>query len=448
MSLFSFISALVPTLLVQQWDRVKASPLGYRLAAGVFWSLVGALISRVLGLIAIILVARKLGSVGFGELGIIQSTVGMLGTFVGFGLGLTATKHVAEFRTGAPVRAGRIIALSVITAVIIGGSMAIVLFFGAPWLATHTLAAPHLSGLLRVAALLLFLGAVNGAQTGALSGFESFRTIAWVNFLAGISAFPLVIGGVYIDGINGAIWGLTGSMAVNWVLNHLALRKEMRKVSVSADYEQCFTEWRVLVAFSLPASMTSALVVPTMWACNALLVNQENGYPEMGIFNAAQQWRMPLLFVGSLLGQTMMPIVSERLSHGTSREVLKLLKISLLVSLCVCLPVCLAVIGFGKHIMMWYGSQFAGGWPVLALLQLAAFLQVIQSPAITALQATGSVWAHFFINCVWCIVLLVACLLLVEKGAIGLSFAHVLAFVIYWPLLAVTSRRILKRAIH
>ena len=53
----------------------------------------------------------------------IQSTVGMFGVFAGFGLGLTATKHVAEFRQSDPDRAGRIIGLSGLFAIGPGGLM-------------------------------------------------------------------------------------------------------------------------------------------------------------------------------------------------------------------------------------------------------------------------------------------------------------------------------------
>src|SRR4029453_12131551 len=106
---------------------------------GAFWSLSGTLISRGLALLASILVARVLGKVGFGELGIIQSSVGMFGTFAGFGLGLTATKHVAEFRTKDPARAGRIISLSSLVSWMTGGVMAGLLFVLAPWLAARTL---------------------------------------------------------------------------------------------------------------------------------------------------------------------------------------------------------------------------------------------------------------------------------------------------------------------
>ena len=79
-------------------QRIENSPLGTRVARGAFWSLAGSAISRALGLVSAILVGRLLGKEDFGELGIIQSTIGTFATIAGFGMGLTANKHVAELK--------------------------------------------------------------------------------------------------------------------------------------------------------------------------------------------------------------------------------------------------------------------------------------------------------------------------------------------------------------
>ena len=84
MTVKSFVFACCPTFLRSALDRIENSPLGYRLAKGVFWSMAGAVISRGLMLVASVLVARMLGKVGFGELGMIRSSVGMFGVFAGF----------------------------------------------------------------------------------------------------------------------------------------------------------------------------------------------------------------------------------------------------------------------------------------------------------------------------------------------------------------------------
>ncbi|PYS80065.1 MAG: polysaccharide biosynthesis protein, partial [Acidobacteria bacterium] len=134
----------------------------------------GAVASRVLGLAASIFVARVLGKEGFGEVGIVQSTVGMFQVFASFGLGITATKYVAEFRSVDPEKAGRIISLSFTVALATGLLIMVPLIIFAPWLAQRTLAAPPLAGPLRIGSPILLLGALCGAQTGVLAGFEKF----------------------------------------------------------------------------------------------------------------------------------------------------------------------------------------------------------------------------------------------------------------------------------
>lgn len=94
--------------------RLSESPLAYRLARGAFWSLIGGVGSRALTLVSSIIVARLLGKEGYGEVGMVQSTIGLFGVFAGFGLGSTATKYIAEYGIKDPEKAGRILNLTLI----------------------------------------------------------------------------------------------------------------------------------------------------------------------------------------------------------------------------------------------------------------------------------------------------------------------------------------------
>ena len=96
-SLKANIDGLCPPFLQNLKGRVEASPPGYRLARGAFWSLAGSFISRGLRLLATILVGRMLGKEDYRALGIIQNTLGMFGTLAGFSMGLTADQHVGDF---------------------------------------------------------------------------------------------------------------------------------------------------------------------------------------------------------------------------------------------------------------------------------------------------------------------------------------------------------------
>jgi O-antigen/teichoic acid export membrane protein len=74
-----------------------------RLAIGAFWSIVGALFGQGLRLLSNIVIARSLGKTGFGEYGMIISTVGLIAGLGGVGIGVSVAKHVAEYRTSNPV---------------------------------------------------------------------------------------------------------------------------------------------------------------------------------------------------------------------------------------------------------------------------------------------------------------------------------------------------------
>src|SRR5215469_15305728 len=161
-----------PAVLRKYADRIDASPTGKRLVRGMFWSVAGVVIARGLGVISSIVVARLIGRTAYGELGVLQSTVTMFQVFGGLAIGVTATKHVAEFRQADRRRAGCIIGICYLVSLLAGTFLAVGLVIGAPWLATRTLAAPQMAPLLRMGALLLFFGALGSAQSGALAGFE------------------------------------------------------------------------------------------------------------------------------------------------------------------------------------------------------------------------------------------------------------------------------------
>ncbi|MGP8236443.1 MAG: oligosaccharide flippase family protein, partial [Limisphaerales bacterium] len=155
-----WIAAASPRILHPLWLRMLSSSVGSRLARGTFWSVAGAVLSRALGLVGSVLLARAIGRTPFGELGTIQSTVGLFGTFAGLGLGITATKYVAELRETDKNRCGRVIGLTLSTALAGGAIAGLGLLLFGKWLAIHTLAAPQLASALRWGSLLVLFSTV------------------------------------------------------------------------------------------------------------------------------------------------------------------------------------------------------------------------------------------------------------------------------------------------
>jgi O-antigen/teichoic acid export membrane protein len=445
MSLSTLAATYCPRILRPAYYRLKASPLGARLARGVFWSLAGAVISRGLMLLATIAVARLLGKTVYGELGMIQSTVGMFGILAGFGLGLTATKHIAEFREGDPARAGRILGLSGLIAILFGGLIAMGLWIFAPWLAEHTINAPHLAGALRIGTLILFISALNGAQTGALSGFEAFRAIASVNLLVGLLSFPVLVAGAFWGGLNGAIWALVTSLGFNWIFSHLALRKEAARYNVRITFKDFGHEWAVLWRFSAPAALSGIVSAPVNWFCSAMLVSHPGGYAELGLFSAATQWRSAILLIPTALSTVALPILSSLNSPSEYPRYRRALKYNVLLNLSVAVALALPIALLSPYIMACYGEDFRTGAPALALLSLSSILGSVNAVIGQVVASIGSMWAGCVLNGIWGVSSILIAWLLVGQGATGLAIAVLIAYAIHLLNVFVYTACILSR---
>ena len=423
-----------PPFLSGLKSRIQASPLGYRLARGAVWSVVGSLISRGLGLLAGVFVARLLGKHSYGQLGMVQSIAGMFGIFAGFGMGLTANKHVAELKIKDPARAGRIIGLSSLVSWTTGGLMTLVLLIFAPWLARHTLAAPEMTDLLRAGSLLLLLGGVNGAQTGALAGFEAFKTIARINLFAGLLAFPITLAGARF-GVTGSVWALVINLAVNCILNFAALRREAARVSVPLSYQHCFQEWSVLWKFSLPAVLGGAISSPITWAASAWLVNQGDGYSQMGIYNAVLRIRIVPEMIMNMLLAPLLPVLSEKIGSGDLAGYKKAAHSAMILGVLITAPIALLQMAVPALTLLPYGHAYAGHPGVVQWMMLDLILVGLFSPLMSQIVASmNRMWFGFFNHVGFSIAFASLSYFLISKnGAAGLAASAPLAWIIVLP---------------
>lgn len=420
---------MTPRFLDGFWTRLESSPLGERLLRGSFWSLLGTFASRALGLTAAILAARILGKAVYGELGIIQSTVGMLGTFAGFGMGTTATKYVAELRYKDPAQAGKIIALSSLVSWSVSLVLMVVLYFAAPWLCLHTLVAPNLTGYVRISGLLLVLSGVNGAQLGVLSGFEAFKSIARVSLLTGLLNFPMIVGGAFFFGLGGLIWGMVIAQGLGCLLNLYALRHEANRYGIPISFSSCMSEIPVVWRYSAPAVLGSALISVVNWIAATMLVRRPSGYGEMGSFNAANQWFNALMWLPYIVSGVTLPVLAERLGAGDKANTVRLLKMTLRINAVFVLP----VMGIGcllsPFIMKSYGKGFASAWPTLIVVLVTAAVLSLELIVGELIAAAGHMWLGFVSNIGWGLIFLGTTPWLLKWGAFGLASSRLLAYV-------------------
>ena len=418
-------SATIRALLVKVGSFEPASRLG----RGALWSVLAGASTQVLAFVASVVVARLLGGQLFGELAIIRSTALAFATFAAFGIGLTATKLVAETRFAAPRRTGRIIPLAVGASVLSGGAAACLVFFLSPVLATRVLDTAHLADLIRVGSLLLLFTTVSFAQTGVLAGFEAFKELAVVNTLAGAASIAAVVTGTWFGGLEGAVWGTVVGIAVHCALNHRAILRQSRAHAICLEYAACVGEWRAATAVTLPIGLGNLLTAPSMWICHVLLVGQPGGYVHMAVLNVATQWRSAVLFIPERLCQVALPMLSSLMAEGRASRFRRALMVHLILVGGVSLGLAVPLVLMSRWIMRLYGPDFVSGSDVICLLAASGVLLALSLVLERTLVSLGRVWARLVTQLFWTAVLLGLGALFVLRGggATGLALAVVVA---------------------
>lgn len=263
-----------------------------KLIYGIFWNFISAIASQGFPLIAAIVAARLLGKFGYGQLGMINSTVILFSTFAGLGLGLTATKYIAQYHNSDREKTGRIMGLTNLFGIISGLAMFVILFIIAPWLASNTLAAPNLAPILRIASLLLIFNTMVGIQSGSIAGFGAFKDLARIALFQGVISASLIVTGVYYFGLIGAVTAMVINSIINLILYKITINNLVKSFKIKIDYLKSWQEKGIIWKLSFPTMLSSVMVGPIIWIANIIIINTPGGYGQLGIFTAADQWRL------------------------------------------------------------------------------------------------------------------------------------------------------------
>ena len=399
-----------------------------RMINGAFWSFTGTAIGKFLIFLAGILCARILGKELFGELGLVRSTIGMFIILGSGGIGVTATRYIAAFKKEQQAHAASIYRMSFLFSLVVGIIITILAISTVRILAEDYLNSPKLIQPLIIGSVVLLISILNSSENGTLAGLEDFKSIAINTFIGSVAeAICMVIGAYYYD-IEGAIAGLGIGLLCLYIANKRSALAGLRKSGIDTKQKKVNREdWALIYRYSIPASLSALSVTPVFWLVRTMLVKTSD-YGELGLFEAADQWKIILLFIPGAIGQIVLPIMSSISNSDTLHK-------TLMGNLAIIggVSVILALISWmiAPIIMPLYGKTFTDYTPltVLALSTVpTALAQVLEM----ALYSRERMWTSFSFNMVWAIATLWLSYIFLEhnQGATGIAWAILLAYVI------------------
>ena len=404
--------------------------LSGRFGRGVFWNLVGTGFAQGSVFLTSIVLARILGKEGFGEFGMIQSTLITLTSIAQVSTGLTATKYVAEFRDADKARAGRVLGMCSVLTLATGVLAMMLLLMSAPWIAEHILASSQLATSLSISAAFVLFSVMNGYQVGALAGLESYKSISIYGAMLGVAHLGVCGLGAVQWGLHGALGGIAVSALLRWVLYGVILRSEIEKQGITIQRREGLREREVFYKFALPAAMAGLTTMPAIWLGNAFLVQQPNGYAEMGIYSAATNLRTIVLFLPILFNSVSVSLINSHKGQKDNKSYKSAFFLNLK------LTVVTALIG---ATLMWLGGEWAIGLfgadfisknvaAMMLLMSISVVLEAIGVAVYQLIQSHEKMWLSFFVIALPRDVLIVvaAYFLTQSYGSAGLAGAYAL----------------------
>ena len=411
-------------------EKYKNSDIARRMASGAFWSLLGSTISKLLVLIAGIVCAHILGKEDYGKFGMVKSTLGMFIVLGSFGLGVTATKYIAEYRKTEKDHISSIYLLTNGFASLFAIIVSLLVFLFAETLAVNVLHAVDLTVPIKVSSLVLLFTILNTAQDATLAGFESFKSIAFSNLLCSVfEAVGMVVMGYYY-GILGAVVGYGSGFILKAIFNKWLINRDFKAHNIEVKLSHFRrSDLKLLYSYTLPAALATLLAGPTFWILRTILA-RSSGYGELAIYDVADQWKLILLFIPATISNIILPIMSS-LEKNEKRRFWKVLHTNILINVIITTTLSIVIFILSNYIMSLYGKGFNDSQPLIILAFSTIFTSISTVLGIS-ISSLAKMWIWLAVSALWAIITIAFSYMFVYYGlqATGIALAVLIGYLI------------------
>jgi O-antigen/teichoic acid export membrane protein len=413
-------------------NRVQHSPIGKRIVSGTFWSVIGNGFGKTFTFVAMIFVIRILGKEVFGEFGLIRSTATTFVVFSNFGMGLTATKYIAELLHTDKERVGRIISLTYVSTFFTSLIVAIAFYFAVPWFYESQLNTPHLAEVMRLGAVLLFLSTFMGTQISVMTGFRDFRGLAITTGFIGILSLPIYVLGAGWYGIYGIMISVILCAVFNILMNSMFIYRNIKKYQLHYDFIKAYKEYPILWNSNLPIVICNILYVGMIWLVQIMLRLQHNGTIELGEYYAAQNIQIAFCFLPTLITTVFFPNLCEIGGTRQNRWYWNVVKKGLILQAAISLLILLPLFLFPNFLMRLNGDEFIGRGFILFAVGIWGWLCILCSTGWCVIVDQQKVWFTVLVLIIEAIIVLTLSYLLLEIqwGNIGIVTALIVGRII------------------
>ena len=193
-----------------------------------------------------------------------------------------------------------------------------------------------------------------------------------------------------------------------------------------------FKEWKASVKkiykFAIPASLSTIIVAPTIWVLNTMLVNQPNGYKELGLYSAVIIFSTAIQMFNGAIGSVLLPIfLSNSEGKSPKKEFFNYFG-SWIISITIAIPLILVP----EVTTLILGKQFSTQEivPILGMSIISTLIITSKAGVSRDLIVKNKMWLSVFSMGLWAVTNLTVFYFLKDRGAWGFAFSYMISYII------------------
>ncbi|MFO1431413.1 MAG: O-antigen translocase [Candidatus Competibacteraceae bacterium] len=394
-----------------------------------------------IGLVRVKVLAVLLGPAGVGLAGLYNSIMSTAGTLVGFGLGSSGVRQIAE-AGGEPQTLSRVRQALWYANLLLGALGLLLLWLlrepVSRWVFDDTTHAGAVGWL----GLGVLLSLIAGSQTALLQGLRRIGDMARLSVLGSLLGTLAGISLIALFGQEGILaYTLAGPVISVGVAGYF-VAKVPRPAQALLSLTELMRQWRLMLGLGVVFMVTGLMAGLTQLAVRSLIA-RDLGLVATGYFQAA--WTISMMYIGfvlSAMGADYYPRLTQAIDDRAHAN--RLVNEQARVALLLAGPVLLGMMAFAPLVInLLYARNFGPTVEILRWQILGDLIKVATWPMAFILLARGagrlyflaeSAWLGFYLAGVW--------LGLPRFGLVVTGFMFLLAYGMYFTLIYLVVTRV------
>lgn len=230
-------------------------------------------------------IALFLGTAGLGVIGLLNTSLGLIGGITSFGIGTSAVRDVsAANSTGDRSRISMIIIVLRRWVWVTGILGTIIVLFFSPWLSQITFGNSNYIWSFILVSITLLFNQLNMGQLAVLQGMQRIKYLAKASLLGSTLGLIINVPIYYFYGVDGIVSALIIASASSfWISYYYAKKVKIESLEVSRT--TTFLEGKNMLRMGFMISLNGLLVSGNTYIIQ-IFINSTGGVEQVGLFTA------------------------------------------------------------------------------------------------------------------------------------------------------------------